>query len=238
MRFLDGSITGYNLAACYPVEEIMYKRSIVAAVWLLLAASLICRADDQLHQRDRYALHAGDVIVLNYRYTPEYNQTVTIEPDGYVTLDVVGDVHLAGLTLDQAHNEIVKRASDRLNHPELDIVLKDFEHPFIVVAGEVLRPGKIELRQDTTALQAILLAGGFKDSAKDTKVLLFRKINQDTAEVRQLNLHNIRKTSDLEKDAELEPGDMLLVTRNKMEHFSRFMKATQMGVFLDPATLP
>jgi polysaccharide export outer membrane protein len=197
-----------------------------------------CRADEQLHQRTRYTLHAGDVITLDYRYTPEFNQTVTIQPDGYVTLDVVGEMKVSGLTLEQAHDEVIKQASVRLNHPELNLALKDFEHPYIVVAGEVDKPGKFELREDTTALQAVMLAGGFKDSARDTKVILFRRINQQMAEVRQLDLHNVRKTADLERDAELQPGDMLLVTRNKLEHFSRFMKATNLGLYFDPTSIP
>jgi polysaccharide export outer membrane protein len=84
-----------------------------------------------------------------------------------------------------------------------------------------------------------LLAGGFKDSARDTKVILFRRVNEDMAEVRQLNLHSIHQTSDLERDAQLEPGDMLLVTRNKMEHLSRFMKASNLGVYFNPfPTIP
>jgi polysaccharide export outer membrane protein len=198
----------------------------------------ISHADEQLHQRTRYILHAGDVVSLDYRYTPEFNQTVTIQPDGYVTLDIVGDVKIAGLTLDEVHDQIIKMASSRLNHPELNLTLKDFEHPYIVVAGEVAKPGKFELRDDTTALQAIMLAGGFKDSARDTKVVLFRRINQQMAEVRQLNLHNVHRTSDLEHDAELQPGDMLLVTRNKLEHLSRFMKATNLGLYFDPTTIP
>jgi polysaccharide export outer membrane protein len=196
------------------------------------------KADDQLHQRTRYTLHAGDVIVTNYRYTPEFDETVTVQPDGFVTLKVVGDLKVAGMTLDQAHDAIVAKASQDLNHPELSIVLKDFEHPYVVVAGEVDKPGKFELREDTTALQAIMLAGGFKDSARDTKVLLFRRINQDTAEVKKLDLHNLNKTSDLERDAMLQPGDMLLVTRNKLEHLSRFMKATNLGLYFDPLTIP
>ena len=198
----------------------------------------ISRADDQLHQRPRYILHAGDVITLDYRYTPEFNQTVAIQPDGYVTLNVVGDIKVAGSTLDEVHDQIIKLASNRLNHPELNLTLKDFEHPYIVVSGEVAKPGKIELREDTTALQAVMLAGGFKDSARDTKVLLFRRVNEQMAEVRQLNLHNVRKTSDLERDTVLQPGDMLLVTRNKLEHLSRFMKATNLGLYFDPTTIP
>ncbi|MBW4028586.1 polysaccharide biosynthesis/export family protein [Acidipila rosea] len=214
------------------------NRLVVMLIAVLFLAPLPSRADQQLHHRGRYTLHAGDVFVINYRYTPEFNQTVTIQPDGYVTLDIVGDMKAAGLTLDQLHNEIVAKASSRLNNPEVNLTLKDFEHPYIVVAGAVQRPGKIELREDTTALQAVMLAGGFSESARDTRVILFRRINQQDAEVRELNLHKVTKTSDLERDTGLQPGDMLLVTRNKLEKFSRVMKATNLGLYFDPTTIP
>ncbi len=213
-------------------------KTIVIATFLFVLGFPPSWADQQLHERPRYILHAGDVITLEYRYTPEFNQTATIQPDGYVSLDIAGEIKLGGLTLEQAHDQIVTIASGRLNHPELNLTLKDFQHPYIVVAGEVERPGKIDLREDTTALQAVMLAGGFKDSARDTKVILFRRVNQQMAEVRQLDLHNVHKTSDLERDAVLEPGDMLLVTRNKLEHLSRFMKATNLGLYFDPTTIP
>ncbi|HUA98551.1 MAG TPA: polysaccharide biosynthesis/export family protein [Terracidiphilus sp.] len=195
---------------------------------------LFARADVQLRQRPVYTLHIGDVIALHYRLTPEFDQTVTVQPDGHVDLDIVGNLQAAGLTLTQFHDEVVKRASFQLNHPELAVTLKEFQEPYVVVAGEVAKPGKIELRQDTTALQAILLAGGFTSSARDTQVILFRHINADTAEVRRLDLHNIKKRSELERDIELEPGDMLLVTQNKLAHFSHFVKATNLGVYFNP----
>jgi polysaccharide export outer membrane protein len=140
--------------------------------------------------------------------------------------------------VDQVRQRIVDMASQRLNHPELTITLQQFEQPYVVVAGEVEHPGKFDLRENTTALQAVMLAGGFKDSARDTQVLLFRRINADQAEVRRLDLHNVRKKADLERDAELEPGDMLLITRNKMEHLSRFMKASNLGVYFNPIAAP
>ena len=206
----------------------------------ILAMSLIpaAQGQDSLHQRPIYKLHVGDVVALNYRYTPEFNQTVTVQPDGTVGLNIVGDVRLAGLSVDDARKRILEKASVRLNHPELTITLQQFEQPYVVVAGEVEHPGKFDLREDTTALQAVMLAGGFKDSARDTQVILFRRINEDEAEVHRLNLHNVKKDRDLERDSQLEPGDMLLVTRNRMEHLSRFMKATNLGVYFNPIAAP
>jgi len=219
------------------------KRRLASLIVLLLMAFSGLQdsawSDQTLHHRPVYTLHIGDVIQLSYRLTPEFNQTVTVQPDGYVDLEVVGNIKVAGLTLDQIHNEVVKIASVRLNHPELAITLKQFQQPYVVVAGEVAKPGKIEINQNTTALQAIMLAGGFTSGARDTQVILFRHINGDTAEVRRLNLHNIKKDAQLERDADLEPGDMLLVTRNKLEHLSRFMKATNLGVYFNPfPTIP
>lgn len=214
-------------------------RAIAAMVFAFVVLSVAARADEQLHRRPEYTLHVGDVIVLNYRYTPEFNQTVTVQPDGYINLNIVGNIKVAGLTIEAMHDQIVNQASHRLNNPELTVTLKEFQQPYVVVAGQVERPGKIDLHDNTTALQAVMLAGGFKDSARDTHVVLFRRINGDTAEVRQLDLHNIKKQADLERDTELEPGDMLLVTRNKLEHLSRFMKAANLGVYFNPfPTIP
>lgn len=208
--------------------------SLSLLVTFLSAIQLAAQPDPKLRQRPTYHLHLGDVIVLNYRLTPEFNQTVTVQPDGYVNLEVVGNVKVAGYTLSQIHDEIIKRASSRLNHPELAITLKQFQQPYVVVAGEVAKPGKIEINETTTAMQAIMLAGGFLPSARDTQVILFRHINADTAEVRRLNLHKIKKNAQLERDTDLESGDMLLITRNKLEHFSRFMKASNLGVYFNP----
>jgi len=206
------------------------------ATWFLLTALLIpsAQADDQLHERPRYTLHVGDVIDLNYRLTPEYNQSITIQPDGYASLNIAGNLHLEGLTLDQAHDLIVKKDSERLNDPELNLMLSSFQRPYVVVGGEVLQPGRIDLRENMTAMQAVVMAGGFKLSAKDTRIIVFRHINSDMGEVRELNLHNINKTSQLEQDMVLEPGDMLLVPANKMEHFARYMHSFSFSSSINP----
>jgi polysaccharide biosynthesis/export protein len=202
--------------------------------FLLLLTGTLLHADEKLHHRPRYTLRAGDVLDLEYRYTPELNQTVTVLPDGYVNLNVVGDVRISDLTVTQAHDLIVRKLQEKLNDPELNLILKEFQQPYVVVAGEVPKPGKIDLREDTTAMQAILLSGGFSASAKSGQVLLFRKINSEMAEIRVLKLTKVRKTADLEHDIVLEPGDMLLVPRDKVEVASRYIKLLNIGTYFNP----
>lgn len=216
----------------------MKKAFLTTSSWWLLIALLVSSAFAQeLRTRPQYTLRPGDVVELQYRYTPELNQTVTVLPDGYLNLNLIGNLKVTGLTVEQAHDLIVQKAKARLNEPELNLILREFQRPYIVVAGEVTTPGKIDLRETTTAMQAILLAGGFKESAHSGQVLLFRKINSDTAEVKVLKLTNIHKTAQLEQDAQLEAGDMLLVPRNKLENISRYMKLFNIGAYINPLQL-
>jgi len=209
-------------------------RSCLRILFLLFAVSITVQAKQELHHRPRYTLRPGDVIELQYRYTPEFNQTVTVLPDGYANLNLIGDVKLSDLTLTQAHDLIVQKAQQRLNDPELNLVLKEFQQPYVVVAGEVGKPGKIDLRETTTAMQAVLLSGGFLQSAQTGQVMLFRRINGDTAEIRVLNLTKIRKSSDLERDIQLEPGDMLFVPKDKVEKIARYIKLANIGMYFNP----
>ncbi len=207
-------------------ETTMVKILLSATLMFACFAALGEVQDPRLHARERYHLHTGDTLVLDYRLSPELNQTVTIGPDGYVDLNVAGAVKLAGLTLTEAHDLIIQQDSTRLNDPELNLQLKDFQRLYVVVAGQVMNPTRIEMREDMTALQAIMLAGGFRDSAKESKIVLFRRLNSkdDLAEVHILNLHKIHKTEQLEHDMALQAGDVLYVPENNATQFGKIMR--------------
>jgi polysaccharide biosynthesis/export protein len=207
-------------------------RIVIALALVLLTG--YARPDETLHKRPRYILHPGDVIELSYRLTPEFNQTVTLEPDGHASLSIAGDMLLGGLDLTDAKAAIIERVATRLNDPELTLVLKDFQKPYVVVGGEVQTPGRIEMREDMTAMQALLLAGGPKSSAATGKILLFRHLNKEDGQVRVLNLSHMKNTGALERDAQLQPGDMLFVTTSNFNKFERFMKATAFSLYLNP----
>lgn len=186
------------------------------------------------HTEDRYRLVAGDVVEVTYRYTPEFNQTVTIQPDGYVGLQIVGDLKLGGRTLQEAQQKIFEKASARLKEPEVNLFLREFQKPYIVVSGEVANAGRFEMRENITALQAILISGGFKESAKSNQIVVFRRLNDEFAEVRTLNLKSIKKTTDLENDMPLRSGDIVFVPRNTLSKIERFVRIAALAPMIGP----
>jgi len=218
----------------------MKARLILPLFCFITATSLAVRAQDLRPPRlttvteDRYRLQPGDVLEVQYRYSPEFNQTVTVQPDGYVTLEIGGDLKVAGFTIEETRQAILRQASKRLQDPVATIVLKEFQKPYFVVAGEVATPGKIEMRERVTAIQAIMLAGGMKETAKSSQVVVFRKINSDMAEVKLLNLKSVRRTSDLENDLTLQAGDMVFVPRDRISKIERFMKLASVAAFIAP----
>jgi polysaccharide export outer membrane protein len=215
------------------------------SLFLLIAICLLTSASAAIAQQqkaprlttvteERYRLQPGDVLEVQFRYSPEFNQTVTVQPDGYISLEIGGDLKVAGLTVEQTREAILKRASVRLQDPVATIVLKEFQKPYFVVSGEVNTPGKIEMRERVTALQAIMLAGGMKEGANSGQVVVFHNINSDYAEVKLLNLKSIRRTADLENDLTLKPGDMVFVPRDKISKIERFMRLASVAAFIAP----
>jgi polysaccharide export outer membrane protein len=187
--------------------------------------------------RTRYTIQSGDKFEVAYRYTPELNQTVTVEPDGFINLDPTGELKVSGLTLVQATDLIAQSASKRLHDPKIVLTLKEFHKPYYIVAGEVKRPGRYDMDESTTALQAILNAGGMDAAAQSSQVIVFRRLNAEDDEVHVLDLHRVKKVQDLEHDLMLEPGDMILVPKDRIAKMDRVIRATNIGLYLNPAQL-
>jgi polysaccharide export outer membrane protein len=188
----------------------------------------------QFSERDpRYRLQPSDILELHYRYSPEFDQTVTIQPDGFVSLQLTGDLKLQGLTVSEAKAAILEKAQQRLKDPEITIVLKEFEKPYFTVGGEVTSPGRFEMRGPVTPLQAIAMAGGFKAaSAKHSQVILFRRIGPDLAKTEILDLKApMNPTAKTEPMLDLKPGDMLLVPQNSFSKIERVIKLANIGTY-------
>ena len=199
---------------------------------VIYSSAVLAQSVSFAEREPRYRLQPTDVVEVHYRYTPEFDQIVTIQPDGFATLQIVGDLKLQGLTLDQAKATILEKSSQRLKDPEITLVLKDFEKPYFIVGGEVTNPGKFEMRGQVTAIQAIAMAGGFKTaSAKHSQVILFRRVGPDLAKTEILNLKEAMRPSAKEPMADLHPGDMLVIPQNSVSKIERFVKWANIGMY-------
>ena len=188
-----------------------------------------------LQLRRRYHIQPGDVLELSFPLTPEFNQTITVTPDGYVALRGVGEISVAGLSLPELREELRKSYSGILHDPLVNVDLKDFQKPYFTVGGQVGHPGKYELREDTTVAEALAIAGGMTTSSKSSQILLFRHLpGGSMMEVRKLNIKKMLKTGDLREDARLQPGDLVYVPKNLISTIERFLPTSSMGMYATP----
>lgn len=178
----------------------------------------------------RYHLEPGDTVALTFEFSPEFNQTVTVQPDGFITLRGLGDLHVADQTVPELTQTLKIAYSKILKDPSIAVVLQEFEKPYFVAGGQVAKPGKYDLHGETTVVQAIQIAGGFLQSSKHSQVLLFRRANNGLWETKILNVKKMLVAKNLTEDMYLRPGDMLFVPQNKISKISKFLPNPGMGV--------
>jgi polysaccharide biosynthesis/export protein len=170
----------------------------------------------------RYHICRDDVISLAFPLTPELNQKVTVQPDGFISLQSAGSLYIAGLTVPELENALKKAYSGILHDPIINIDLVDFQKPFFTVLGQVGKPGQYDLRYDMTVTQAIAVAGGFAESGK-TQIFLFHAVSSNWAEVRELKLKDLLNGKNITEDVHLRPGDMLFVPEKSITKFKRYV---------------
>lgn len=181
----------------------------------------------------RYRLGPGDVLELNFPFSPEFNQTVTVQPDGYITLRGAGDIHIQGQTLPQLTETVGNAYSKTLHDPVISIDLKDFQKPYFTALGQVGHPGKFELREDITVTEAVAIAGGFTGSAKHSQVLLFRRVSNDWVQVKKLDLKKMLSAGNLSEDIQLHSGDILYVPQNTISKIRPWIPYPSLGFYLN-----
>jgi polysaccharide biosynthesis/export protein len=170
----------------------------------------------------RYQICRDDVLLLSFPLSPELNQRVMVQPDGFIALQNVGSVYVEGLTVPGVVEAVKKAYSKTLHDPIVDVDLADFQKPSFTVLGQVGKPGQYDLRRDITVTQAIAVAGGFSSGAK-TQVFLYRAVSANWAEVRELKIKDILHGKNISEDAHLRPGDMIFVPEKAITKFQRYV---------------
>jgi polysaccharide biosynthesis/export protein len=181
-----------------------------------------------------YRLRKSDVLEIHFTFAPEYDQSVTVLPDGTITLKGIGSLLAEGASLPELTQNITQ-AYAFMRDPELSIVLKDFEKPFFIAGGQLGRPGKYELHSPTTVSEAVAIAGGFTELSKHSQVVLFRRVHEGFVEARVLNLKAMLASRNLDEDVELRADDMIYVPQNRISKIKKYLPVASLSTFFTPA---
>jgi polysaccharide biosynthesis/export protein len=212
--------------ACAPANLWSQQNAAInSATASKMNAQPAAQSDDRpaLQQRNpRYQVMRDDILIITFALSPELDQTVMIQPDGYITLMNVGSVFVQGQTVPQVVESIKKAYSGTLHDPIVDVDLKDFQKPFFVALGQVGKPGQYDLRYDMTLTEAIAMAGGFSTGAK-TQVFLYHRVGSQWVEAKEMNVKQILQGKNVNEDAQIQPGDMIFVPEKFITKFRKYV---------------
>ena len=208
-----GSISAWPLAVLLSVAWLQGQETQVPAS----GASVAALAEEQA-----YRLAAGDVIELRMFYNPELNEQVQIRPDGRISLQLIGEVQIAGKTIHEAVAMLEERYAKEVRTPKLIIQVRTFAGQKVYVTGEVVRPGLINLPGPMTVFEAVGEAGGTTHTGDRNLVVLIRKGPDGKPQGKRLLLH---KGAELTADAAtlLRPFDVIMVPESKVAHLDRWV---------------
>jgi protein involved in polysaccharide export with SLBB domain len=178
----------------------------------------------QLQTRDpRYRINKTDVLSVNFLFTPEYDQNLQVQPDGYVIPRGVSQVKAEGMTIPEFTEALQQAYGKILHDPVITVLPTNVVPAYFIAGGEVHTPGRYTFQGDTTISQAITLAGGFTSAAKHSQVILFRRINNEWVEGRRVDLKHMLNSANLSEDIHLEPGDMVYVPKNTVSKVQQWL---------------
>jgi polysaccharide biosynthesis/export protein len=161
-----------------------------------------------------YRIHPGDQMEIKFFYTPELNELVTVRPDGRISLQLVQDITVAGLSPAELTQALTRKYARELKHPEITVIMRTFEGQRIYVDGEVHKPGVVPFVARMTLLQSVSVAGGLKDTARSDEILLLRRGPEGKPEVFTLDLTRVFDGSDIGQDISLKPFDIVYVPKS------------------------
>ncbi|MGH9503537.1 MAG: polysaccharide biosynthesis/export family protein [Terriglobales bacterium] len=190
--------------------------------------------DEMGNRRPLYRLRKSDVLEIKFNFASEFDQTLSVQPDGFIALRGTDELYVEGLTVAELRSAIGLAYATTLHDPEVTIVLKDFEKPYFIATGAVAHPGKYELRGDATVTEGVALAGGFTEQAKHSEVVLFRRISDERTEARILNVKQMLKSRNLAEDFHLRPGDLLYVPQNLISKIRRYLPTSSLSTYVNP----
>jgi polysaccharide biosynthesis/export protein len=166
---------------------------------------------DSAVSKDRYTIGPDDVLQINVWHEPDVSGTVSVRPDGRISLPLIGDLVASGLTPLKLQETLTNKFKAYLSNPEIDVTVKQVKSKVFNVLGEVQHPGSFALNRPVTVLDAIGLAGGFRDFAKVTRIYVLRRTPNGENIRLPFNYKVVIKGLESDENVELQPEDTVVV---------------------------
>ncbi len=159
---------------------------------------------------ETYVIGPGDGLDINVWKEPDFSRQVIVRPDGKITLPLIGDVVAAGLTARQLQDKLEKLLKEYVEIPKASVSVTAAHNMRIYLLGNVARPGEIEVTKPITVLEAVSIAGGLTEWAKQSDLRLMRKVNGELKTYR-IDYKAIIDGRDPAQNIVLKPGDTIYV---------------------------
>lgn len=158
-----------------------------------------------------FIIGTADVLAINVWKETEISRVVPVRSDGKISLPLVGELQASGRTPKQLEDEISARLKDYISEPQVTVIVQEIRSQKFNVLGMVMRPGSYPLTKPMTVIDAIAMAGGFRDFAKQKDIYVLRR-NANGKQIRlPFNYKEAVKGQSPGQNVELEPNDSVIV---------------------------
>jgi len=181
-----------------------------ALVILSLVTTGLAASQPQAQELEAYKIGPEDVLNISVWKNEDLSRTVPVRPDGMISLPLLNDVQAAGLTAMQLRDVLTKKLTEYEPSPEVSVIVTEVNSFRVSILGEVQRPARYDLRSPTTVLDAIALAGGFKDFAATDRIVILRPQGK-TMKRMPFNYKKVIAAGGEGENFFLQPGDIIMV---------------------------
>lgn len=160
---------------------------------------------------DSFIIGVDDVLAVNVWKEPEISRSVPVRADGKISLPLVGEVQASGQTPKQLEVAIAKKLQNYISEPDVTVIVTEMKSQKFNILGQVAKPGTYRLSTPLTVLDAIALAGGFRDFAKKKSIYVLRQNADGTQSRLPFNYNDVVKGKNLEQNVPLMAHDTIVV---------------------------
>jgi polysaccharide export outer membrane protein len=161
---------------------------------------------------DEYRIGPEDVLEIMVWKNSDLTRTVTVRPDGKVSLPLIGDVQASGLTTEELKTQVTRQMKEFIASPDVSVLVSNINSYYYYILGEVAKPGKYPLKEKITVLQALSMAGGFTPFAYKNGISLFRMDPATSMQTKiRIRYDEIVSSDDTKKNLLIQSGDTILV---------------------------